>query len=682
MAFLPSPFAILIAIVCLAEVVPAKPSNPSDTLALPDRIRNTPPPLPIMAKTVLTPTDEERQLGNLADLLEQMAGIHVMRTGELGDYLGVSMRGSSEQQVNLYVNGVLKNPATDPSLFLSSWDLSRVEKVEVYKGLAPDDLPGSPMGGAINIVTREGASGNRLQLALGAGSFGSMRTNGSADAQKAGIKLHLQVAHDRSEGDFTYYDDNGTEFHTGRFPNGAPRLGTDDLTKKYRRNNGHTFSELDGAIVLTPNAFSEVGIQADFTRLHKEIPTPFANMDPATFISAERGSDQFAVRSHGRWTLPRFEFGMDFSASRQIDDFIDTVGAGGSVGVGDNNEINEYDHGLTNMTLRATVTDRLMVTALASYGIAGYYLTDNIKNRDYPGLIRYSGDGKLTPTYSFGKHSLQAMMAASLYRQENGSHAVFGYGNTRLPVTHEELHPSLRLGYQYRWQEGYWASAQVGNSYRIPTFMEQFGDRGSVLANPNLRSEAGMNASLEIHVERKTASVDVQGFVSEGHRIITLVENSQFVLLYKNSGATRIFGIETRAFYIPRTWTKTELDLTLQEAQNLEGGAKVDDFKLIPYRPLSQASLRQVFFVGRWTGSAYTYYQGLAYPNPSNRPSLFDSYSHNSEWRSRSDLMVSYRISHLLVAGCIRNLFDARLFDFFNFPLAGRSYSATVQTHF
>jgi hypothetical protein len=112
---------------------------------------------------------------------------------------------------------------------------------------------------------------------------------------------------------------------------------------------------------------------------------------------------------------------------------------------------------------------------------------------------------------------------------------------------------------------------------------------------------------------------------------------------------------------------------------NLSTGSSVEEYKLIPYRPLTQASLRQTFLLGPWTTSAYVYYQGLTYPNPSNHPSLFDSYSHNTQWQSRCDLMVSWRMGRFLTAAALRNVFDARNFDFFNFPLAGRSFSASLQ---
>jgi outer membrane receptor protein involved in Fe transport len=121
---------------------------------------------------------------------------------------------------------------------------------------------------------------------------------------------------------------------------------------------------------------------------------------------------------------------------------------------------------------------------------------------------------------------------------------------------------------------------------------------------------------------------------------------------------------------------RSELDLTLQRASS---GSEWLGPTRIPNRPDFQASLRQVFTARGWTLGASAYYQGLAYPNPGNLPSLFDSYSHNTRWQSRCDLDLSWRLRHLLLAAGVRNVFDQRAFDFFNFPLPGRSFTAAVQ---
>ncbi len=596
---------------------------------------------------------------------------------------------------------MLKNPGGDPSLFLGDFDMLRVERVEVYKGLAPDDLAGSPMGGAINIITRETGPGQGLGLdaALGAGSFGTWRANGSLDLNRGAWKSHAQATRDQADGDFPYYDDNGTEFLPGRFPEGSPRRTADDLVRKIRRNNSHGFTELDAALAYLPSADAEVGIQGDFSALHKQIPAPYASVDASVNVTAFRESDHLSTRAYGRWSFPNLGLDVngDLSAGYQGDIFVDTSKAGGAIGLGANDDGNDYSDATATLSARKIIADGFTVSALASYGVTGYLLTRRLEGRSYPWLYRYTGEGKLTPTYARGRHTLQAMFGTAIHMEEEYRGPGVSDGGDGIPGEGWGEHASARLGYQYRPRDGVWISAQAGTSYRIPTFSERFGDRGTLLANPLLLPESGRNASLGLHLESHRTSLDIEGFLSEGRRIITLVPNSQFVSVYRNSGDTRSTGLEADLALTPRPWTRTELALTLQKAENLEGGTTVDDFKLIPYRPRTQASLRQTFTRAGWSLAAFGYYQGETFPNESNQPSLYDSYSHNTQWQTRCDLTLSWRARGdarpsrpagpsrrpgILFAAAVRNLFDSRNFDFFNYPLPGRSYSASVQTTF
>jgi iron complex outermembrane receptor protein len=675
----PAPLPFLACLIWACALSPIRLHAAEDTLELREKRaeKKAPPPTGV-AKTVIVPTDVDRQLGSLADMLQRAAGLHVVRTGGLGDYVGVSVWGSSEQQVNVYVNGVLQNQANDGSTFLGDWDLSRVERVEVYKGLAPDDLAGSPMGGAINIITRGAAPGPRARGALGAGSFGSLRANGAVEYGAGGWRGRAEAARNQADGDFPYYDDNGTEFEPGRHPEGAKRLTEDQLTRKIRRNNAHAFSEIAVDLAYADSGEWDAGVRADATRLHKQIPSPNADSEEA---STFRDSDRLFLSGFGHWTGHDAEASLTLSGTFQGDAYVDTV-EGGRVGFGRDDDYNAYSDLIATAWARAQVKEGFTVSALGSYGVSTYRFTDRQRDRDYPLFLRYSGDGKITPAYSRGRHTLEAILAATVTLEEQFDGGLYAYNHALAAAEDWDAHASVRLGYQFRIRQGLWVSAQGGTTYRIPTFLERFGDRGIIVASAGLKPEAGATGSLGLHAEGRGLNGDVQGFATAGENIITLQQVSPFALTYHNTEATRVFGAEARLAAFPRRWTRTELDLTVQKAVSASGGTATDGDKLIPYRPLSQASLRQSLMYGRWTLSGSGYYQGLAYPNPSNQASIFDSYSHNSEWQMRCDADLSWRAAHLMLAAGVRNIFDQRLFDFFTFPLPGRSFAATVQAEY
>lgn len=661
---------------------PAHPAVPRDTLALPEtRAASDPAPAPLAGRTVIIPTDEDRLMGGLADLLQRVAGVHVVRAGGFGDYVGVYIHGSSERQVNVYVNGVPQNPASDPGLFFGERDLSRVERIEVYKGLAPDHLPGSPMGGAVNIVTRDQVKGRHGEAAAGAGSFGAFKASGRGGVRAGALAFHGQAVHNRSDGDFPYYDDGGTEFQPGRHPDGAPRSGPGDLNRKIRRNNAHAYSEAGLDAEWRPSSAWTLETQADLSLLGKEVPSPFANLDSTVRVTAYRENRKAFWRGKAGRGGARGEISLDLSAADQEEEYTDTSGAGGAVGIGYDRDRNRYLDLAATLSGRAEAAPGLTIAALASYGISGYRYTDQIRDRSLPWIWRYAGEGKLSPAYARGRHSVQAILSGSLALQEYAA-VSYTLGGRRIPNEDWEWLDALRVGYQYRPRDWLWFSAQGGTSYRLPSFAEKFGDRGTVLGNPGLRPERGLNTVAGAHFHGRKASAELRGFASRGRDIITLAQNSQNVLLYSNTGSTRILGLEASAASRHFAWSRSELDLTFQQALDLGGGAGADDFQLIPFRPLAQASVRQSFLQGGWALTAVGYYQGRTPANPSDTPDIFRAYSHAAEWQTRADLRLSWRGRHLLAAAGIDNVFDQRNFDFFNLPLPGRSLSATLQAGF
>jgi iron complex outermembrane receptor protein len=660
------------------DSMPEAPAR-RDTLELP-AVEARPAPADLSRPgSVLVPGDEDRLMGNLGDLLERTSGLHVVRSGGLGDYLGVSIRGSSERQVNVYVDGVLQNQASDPAYLLADWDLARIDRIEVYRGLAPEQLAGAPMGGAINIVTRKEMRGKALRVSAGTGSFGTFRAGAGGEYLGEKWRLHGQVARNQSRGDFPYYDDNGTEFTPGRFPDGAPRRGEDDLVRKIRRNNAHGFTEAAGDVNVQVTPSISAGGQADVSGLNKQIPSPYASQADSSVPSTFRESARTFLRGYVGWAGREGEATLDLSGNFLRDLYVDTGLGRGVVGVGRDDDRNRYTDAIATLWGRRRLGGGFACSALLSYAVSRYRYEDRHLGQTYPWIVRYIGEGKLTPSFAAGRHAAQVSLSANLELQEpyaSGLHSGSGLAQDAW-----DGHWALRGGYRYQALAWLAFAANAGNSYRVPTFLEKFGDRGALVGSPDLKPEAAVNASLGSEMRWSAGSLDLEGFASQGRRIITLIQASQFVMHYDNSGATRIIGVEARGTARPAAWSRTELDLTFQKAMSLSDRG-TEGYLLLPYRPLTQASLRQAFTWRGWSCDVTGYYQGLAYPNASNRPTLFDSYSHNTEWQSRWDLGMSWRVAHLLVGASLRNAFDQRLFDFFNYPLPGRSFAATAQAEF
>ena len=132
--------------------------------------------LPTAFVTELAAGASGRAVESLPELLDQAAGVHVDQYGGLGAFSTVSLRGAAPGQVTVLLDGVPLTSAAHAEVNLSDLPVSAVDRVEIYRGLAPLALGAATPGGAINLVTR---STPVRELSLAAGSFGTWEGRGS-----------------------------------------------------------------------------------------------------------------------------------------------------------------------------------------------------------------------------------------------------------------------------------------------------------------------------------------------------------------------------------------------------------------------------------------------------------------------------------------------------------------------
>ena len=84
--------------------------------------------------TVITRESFEGRETSLPDVLAEATGVHVKRLGGLGAFSTLSLRGSSADQVEVYLDGILLNAAFGGGVDLSNLPLAHVGQIEVYRG--------------------------------------------------------------------------------------------------------------------------------------------------------------------------------------------------------------------------------------------------------------------------------------------------------------------------------------------------------------------------------------------------------------------------------------------------------------------------------------------------------------------------------------------------------------------
>lgn len=154
---------------------------------------------------------------DLAGVLDAVPGATVRRLGGLGDFAAVRLRGSTFQQVELFLDGVPLNPNGDAVIDLSTLPVSSFSEMLVYRGFSPARYGSAAMGGVIDLIT---ASSAPASIGVSGGSWGTLHTFGAAQPCLGLTDVLLTFDQLHTNGDWPYFDDQGTDFN--RFDDRTP----------------------------------------------------------------------------------------------------------------------------------------------------------------------------------------------------------------------------------------------------------------------------------------------------------------------------------------------------------------------------------------------------------------------------------------------------------------------------
>lgn len=153
--------------------------------------------------SVVYPEAYKGEMKTVPDMLDSVAGVFVQRVNGTGHYTLARVRGSTGQQVNVYVDGVLMNSSGETGVDLSQLPTEQIERIEVYKGYIPARFAGAAIGGAINIVTKK-PEGTQGSVGFGMRSYGGYTENLSVTTPVGDGTLLFTLNRDQADGDFGY----------------------------------------------------------------------------------------------------------------------------------------------------------------------------------------------------------------------------------------------------------------------------------------------------------------------------------------------------------------------------------------------------------------------------------------------------------------------------------------------
>ena len=106
---------------------------------------------------------------NTNDLFRSSSGVNLRQTGGFGSSLSVSINGLTGKMIRFFEDGIpIENGYLSPIYLIP---FNTIERIEVYKGVVPEQIGSDALGGAVSFVTRP-ISRAYTDISFEAGSYG------------------------------------------------------------------------------------------------------------------------------------------------------------------------------------------------------------------------------------------------------------------------------------------------------------------------------------------------------------------------------------------------------------------------------------------------------------------------------------------------------------------------------
>jgi iron complex outermembrane receptor protein len=608
---------------------------------------------------VIKVADGESFGADLPGVLDRALGLQVRRYGGLGSSASVSIRGSSSEQVLVYLDGVPLNQASGGGVDIGYLPLAGVEEIEVYRGAVPIRFGGNSIGGVVHMRTAV-PEGKQLRLYANGGSFATRVVGGSVSGDSGPWKVSGLADYRAAENDFRFLDDNGTEYN----------LNDDEWV---RRENSDFLSFRGMAKAWRPIGSARVRVHNIVDVSHHGIPgignyqskhtryDTWRNLAEAEVSGTTHGSSAYRLTGYH---------------AVEVGEYQDPLGEVGVGAVHDRNTTRSFGLKVEGHTV---LPRQVLLTGFSSLRRESF-ATDDLLGVDDPFEDSRRHAASLATEVEIPLHGDRVLLNA-------GTHVELL--SNRLATTDEDFtsdghnDDSMRLwGYHAggRWQLSRRFSLRVnaGSYQRPPSFFELFGDRGGVIGNGDLASEEGWNWDsgliYEAQQDVSTGLVFAEAvwYQNRVDNMIRFVQNSQFVSQPHNFGSARLSGLETRARLRLRPFVHINGNYAYQRAEN-RSPLSYERGNDLPNAPRHALSARVVASSSR--GAEAHYELGRDSRHFLDRANL-------QPVAARTLHGVGVRINLPASASLaleVRNVTDNQTADLWGFPLPGRSLFASIQ---
>lgn len=510
--------------------------------------------------TVLNRTEIEEAgpTTSLGQLLARQPGIEISSRGNPGTATSIYIRGTSDKQAVVLVDGVRIGSATLGAPNWAYLPLQQIDRIEILRGASSSLYGADAVGGVIQIFTRKGEGPLRFNGEAGAGSHSTTAASAGLSGSTEQWRYSLQMAN----------------YHT----QGFSAIGN---RKNYAYNpdkDGHRNTSASGNLSFSPTSKHEFGVH-------------FLHSDGWNDYDANQGGN---ARASYRQDQKLSSYGV-YSRNQLTSIWHSTLKLGKSID--DSRQFTDDRRTSkikTDQTQYQWQNDINLPVGIALLSIER--LEQKVSgDQDYDVNRRAINSFLAGWTGNLGANRFQFNL-----RQDRNSQ--FGTKNTGFAAYGYQFTPTLR------------ASASYSTAFNAPTFNDLYWPYSG---NRDLKPETARNREVSLHYETGGHSTSLTAYRNDVDDMIAWAPESpgSWNWIPKNIASARLQGLTL-------TYSGTVADFNVKASADIQDPRDRDVDKILRYRARRHASFSIGRQHGKFDWTAELQASSKRYQDVANTQSL------------------------------------------------------------